>query len=267
MLEAVLEDGGRSSVAAIGRSIGIPVATAHRQATTFESEGFLRVGTNGRHVPGPRLLRLLRFLDEKQILASVAAPFLDELAAQIDGVVQLGTMENDMVTYRVKAGTAASALFTQVGSQLEAYCSALGKVLLAYLSDDERERYLASESFVALTPNTITDPRQLAEQLRLVRKNGYAIDDGEIAEGLYCIAVPIRTPGKRIPAALSISRLAAHKAKHGPAELLPKMEEVARAISHAAFDWPPLSPRGPHGATNAALRPTGNPLDRLPPGR
>jgi DNA-binding IclR family transcriptional regulator len=236
MLEAIIADGGQSSIAAIARSLSIPVATAHRQAATFEKEGYLRAGEDGRYAPGARLLRLLHQLDEKQIIANVAAPILRELAADIGCVVQLGTFENDMVTYRVKAGQGAPALFTAVGSQLEAYCSAIGKVLLAHLSDDERADYLASESFVALTPATITDPKKLAEQLQRAKEQGYATDDGEIAEDLFCIAVPIHAPGGTVPAALSISQFVSLGSRRSVGDAVPKMQEAARAISAAAFD-------------------------------
>lgn len=114
------------------------------------AEGYLAALGGGRHVAGARLLGLLHGLDEKQIIANVAAPLLHELAARVRSVVQLGTFENDMMTYRIKTGRGANALFTRVGMQLEAYCSGMGKVLMAHLPEAEREAYLASGPFVAL---------------------------------------------------------------------------------------------------------------------
>ena len=110
MLEAIVADGGRANVATLARVAGIPVSTAHRQVATLVEEGYLaRIGS-GRHVAGPRLLGLAHGLDEKHIVASVAAITLDRLAQRIGTVVQLGTLENDMVTYRVKTGSGAAGL-------------------------------------------------------------------------------------------------------------------------------------------------------------
>lgn len=222
MLEAVIADGGEHSVSTIARRIGTPIATAHRQVATLIVEGYLSPTRGGRHIAGPRLLDLLHKLDEKQVIANVAAPVLQQLGSRLRAVVQLGTFENDMVTYRIKAGQGAATLFTKVGMQLEAYCSGIGKVLLANLPEEQLRGYLATGPFVPLTDRTITDPAQLSRELERVRNQGIAIDDGEIAEGLYCIAAPIRMPDGRVPAAISISR--------NIAQVTPAHEESVRAL-------------------------------------
>jgi len=151
LLEAVIAEGGARSITAIARDIGMPVATAHRQAMSLVEEGYLARLRRGCHVAGPRLLRLLGQLNEKQVIANAAAPVLHRLASDLDCVVQLGTLEGDMVTYRIKTGEGAGDLFTKVGMQLEAYCSGIGKVLLAALPERDREEYLATGPFPALT--------------------------------------------------------------------------------------------------------------------
>lgn len=206
MLEAVIADGGNRSVAAIARDLGVPVATAHRQVVSLVDEGYLARHRSGCYFAGPRLLRLLGQLDEKQLIANAAAPVLHRLAADLGCVIQLGTLEGDMVTYRIKTGEGAGDLFTRVGMQLEAYCSGIGKVLLAALSERDRENYLASGPFPPLTPRTITDPAALRSELATVARQGHAIDDGEIAEGLHCVAIPLHTPDGRVVAAISATR-------------------------------------------------------------
>jgi DNA-binding IclR family transcriptional regulator len=111
-----------------------------------------------------------------------------------------------MVTYRIKTGRGAHDLFTRTGLQLEAYCSGIGKVLLAHLPVAERHAYLAAGPFVALTSHTITDPARLAVALDAVRAEGFATDLGEIVEDLQCLAVPVRQPDGRVRAAISVSR-------------------------------------------------------------
>jgi DNA-binding IclR family transcriptional regulator len=235
MLEAAIGEGGSRSVAAIARSIGMPAATAHRQVASLVAAGLLARSAGGRHVAGPRLLTLARRIDEKDVIAHAAAPVLNRLADTLCSIVQLGTLENDMVTYRVKTGRGAQDLFTRTGLQLEAYCSGIGKVLLAHLPDAERHAYLASGPFVALTPRTITDPAALAQALECVRAQGFACDDGEIAEDLMCLAVPIHTPDARVPAAISVSCRTARNTALPVEAILPILAGAAREIERAAF--------------------------------
>jgi IclR family transcriptional regulator, acetate operon repressor len=205
MLEAVLADRDGRTLASIATDIGMPRATAHRQVTTLLEERFLRRLPNGRFAAGPRLMALVQLLDEKQVIVAAAAPVLHRLAAQLRCVVQLGTLENDMVTYRIKTGQRAGDLFTKVGLQLEAYCTGIGKVLLAHLPEAQREAYIVSGPFPALTPKTITDPDKLREELETGRLLGFARDDEEIATGLKCLAVPITMPDNQVVAAISAS--------------------------------------------------------------
>ncbi len=235
MLEAVIADGGRSNVSELARKIGMPMATAHRQVTTLVAEGYLTPSGSGRHVAGSRLLGLLHRLDEKQVVANVAAPLLHRLAARVRSVVQLGTFENDMVTYRIKTGRGASDLFTRIGMQLEAYCSGIGKVLLAHLPNHKREAYLASGPFVALTDRTIVDPDRLSAELDAISKRGYAIDDEEIAPGLRCMAVPLRKGDGTVIAAISVSQAMSSRHLLNDHDLLEMLTETALAIEREAF--------------------------------
>lgn len=230
MLEAVIAEGASRSVAAIARDLGVPVATAHRQVASLVADGYLARQGRGFHVAGPRLLQLLGQIDEKQVIANCAAPVLHRLAGQLGCVVQLGTLEADMVTYRIKTGEGAGDLFTRVGMQLEAYCSGIGKVLLAWLPAGDREAYLATGPFPPLTARTITESAALRRELARVREQGYAMDDGEIAEGLQCLAVPVRSPDGRVLAALSASRGAAQVAAIPPDAILADMRLAAAEI-------------------------------------
>jgi len=235
MLETVIADGGRNGLSALARQVGMPIATAHRQVTTLVAEGYLKPSGGGRHVAGSRLLGLLHRLDEKQVIANIASPVLHRLAGQVRSVVQLGTFENDMVTYRIKTGRGASDLFTRVGLQLEAYCSGMGKVLLAHLPEVEREAYLSGRPFVALTDRTIVDPNHLRQELAVVAEQGFAIDDEEIASGLRCMAVPLHNSEGGVVAAISVSQALSSRVRWNDTELLKSLKEAAFSIENDAL--------------------------------
>ncbi|RYY25398.1 MAG: IclR family transcriptional regulator [Sphingomonadales bacterium] len=230
MLEAVIADGGRTSIAALARQVDMPTATAHRQVTTLVAEGYLAPSSGGGYVAGRRLLGLLNILDEKQVVASIAAAVLHDLARRVRSVAQLGTLENDMVTYRIKIGHGASKLFTRVGMQLEAYCSGIGKVLIAHLPERERELYLATGPFIPLTENTIVEPEALAAELEKVKEQGFAIDNAEISPNLFCVAVPIRRSSGEVIAAISVSQNMTYRHRIPQDELLPMLLAAAETI-------------------------------------
>ena len=230
MLEAVLADREGRSIDAIARQLGLPRATAHRQIHTLMQEGYLVRLRSGQLAAGPRLMNLLQLVDNKQLIVAAAAPVLHRLAARVGSVVQLGTLENDMVTYRIKTGDGAGELFTKIGLQLEAYCTGIGKVLLAHLPKADREAYLANGPFPALTEHTITSPEQLRRELDEIHQRGFGMDSEEIAPGLFCLAVPVRGPDQNVSAAISVSRLLTNAAAAKNQSLLELMQEAAREI-------------------------------------
>lgn len=235
MLSAVIEDGAQSNISTIARSIHMPVATAHRQVVSLIAEGYLQPIGGGRHLAGPRLASLLCRVDIKELIVCVAAPVLERLSDELSTIVQLGTFEDQMVTYRLKVGAAGPKIMTVVGRQLEAYCSGIGKVLLANLPEDQSDAYLAGGPFVPLTKNTVIDPGKLRSELEQIRANGYALDNGEVLDELYCVAVPILAPDGTAPAAISISRNGPWPCSAHGIDALPRLIDAAREIAAKAF--------------------------------
>ena len=120
--------------------------------------------------------------------------------------MHLGVLEHGMVTYVAKVARARRLSRPhQVGGQLEAYCSGLGKVLLAALPEEQMESVIMDGALVALTPYTITSAPALRAELKRVREQGYALDDRENHANMRCIAVPVLDRDGRAVAALSAS--------------------------------------------------------------
>jgi IclR family transcriptional regulator, acetate operon repressor len=207
LFERLLADRGNTALAVIARDMSLPSSTVYRLVAALERGGLVcRVG-RGRYDVGIGVIESLAGITAQDLLAKVARPVLDRLARRTKATVHLGVWEGDMVTYLVKTTGLAEGsmpLFTREHTQLEAYCTGIGKMLLAYLPDSAQQAYVAAGPFVALTSRTITDPAELLAAFRLVRKRGYSIDDGETAENLHCIAVPLRY-GRQAMAAVSLA--------------------------------------------------------------
>ncbi len=232
LLGAIIADAGESSLATIAATLCLPPATAYRLAATLVGEGMLLPVGRGRHLPGPALVQLSAKLSQRPALAALGRPVVRDLARASGCTAHLGVLEHDMVTYLVKAERAAAHVFTQEGKQLEAYCSGIGKILLAYLPASQLADYLAGGPFIALTDKTITDPQALAREIAGVRGNRFARDDEEIAPGLHCLAVGVFDPQGRAIAALSISRPKPHPDEALALEVL---NNAARRLERAMF--------------------------------
>lgn len=205
LLSAIVEDAGATPLSVLAERAGLPISTAYRFVSSLERQGLVVRVSRGRYLPGLAIHSLSGAFDPRTVIARASRPFIRKLARSVHMTVHLGVLDSDMVTYIVKECGGRESLFTREGMQLEAYCTAVGKVLLAALSKAEREAYLRSGPFISLTPNTITDPDLLRAELESVGEKGYAIDDSEISGNLNCAAVPIRSGRGRVVAALSLS--------------------------------------------------------------
>jgi IclR family acetate operon transcriptional repressor len=232
LLSGIIADGGASSLGTIAAAQGLAPATAYRLAATLVRETMLLPVGRGRHLPGPALVALSASLSLRPALVALGRPAVKALARATGCTAHLGILEHDMVTYLVKAGRPLATVFTEEGKQLEAYCSGIGKVLLASLPAEQRAEYLAGGPFVALTDKTITDPDLLAQEIARVGARNFARDTEEVAPGLHCLAVGVRDPDGRAIAALSISRPEPHADE---AQALAALVNAARQLESALF--------------------------------
>ena len=232
VLRIVGEEGGISLGRICARS-GLSSSTAHRILMSLAAQGLIIPAARGSYVVGPALIRLAGAMTPRELLVAVARPRLSRLARACRAHAHLGVFETDMVTYLVRTAFGRRKLFSVEGTQLEAYCSALGKVLLAGLPEQQRERYLAAGPFVPLTANTITDAAALRDELARVRQCGFAMDNEEILPGLTCLAVPVRDEGGRVHAAISISATAGAPPFGALADRLAGLRQVADEIAAA----------------------------------
>lgn len=185
--------------------VSLAVPTAHRFLRTLLSTGALDQTATGRYVVGSALLQLAQTGPDTETPAAILDHHVCQLAATLRETVHVAVLDRDMVHYVAKAETQRSLkMVTKVGTALEAYCTGVGKLLLAHQSADYVARYLGNGDLVALTPNTITNKDVMFRELQAIREQGYALDDEEFETGLRCVAAPITLNGT-VVGALSCS--------------------------------------------------------------
>ena len=236
LLGRVARVGDARSISALATEIKIPPSTAHRICATLERSGLITRLRRGYYLPGPTLLQLATPGSLNRVLVALGRSVIKNVAKQTGCTVHLGVFENGMVTYLLKTGRERAAIFTKEGTQLEAYCTGIGKVLLAGLPESDLEEYLATGPFIPLTPNTLTDVRALRTALHAVQAQGYATDNAEMDANLSCLAVPILDKERRVLAALSISK---RQAPFRPDQLMVHLDSLRAAANLLARRWAP----------------------------
>lgn len=214
----------------------LPKSSGHRLIVTLEELGAVIRGPNGRYRPGMLLVSLSHTVAVADLLREVSQGVMQNLASKLQLTVHLGTLEDGMVTYVNKVSTPnAFPPYTRIGSRLEAYCSGLGKVLLAALPPDQLENFILEGELIAITPHTITDKTLLLAELERVRAQGYALDDREYQSNMRCIAVPVHDADGRVVAALSatgeMERIAVPQQGWICGELLEAAATIARKLA------------------------------------
>jgi DNA-binding IclR family transcriptional regulator len=176
----------------IAEQVGMHKSTVHRLLGTLEKKRFVdRDQTTGIYRPGIRLLQVAYLSLEHNDLRRLAAPFLRILGEQSLETVDLAVIDDTEVIYLdVIESPQRVKLAAAIGMRLPAYCTASGKAILAYVSEEQIKRILAS-GMPRYTENTLVTPEALFENLRLVREQGVAFSEQEYEEGINAIGAPI----------------------------------------------------------------------------
>jgi DNA-binding IclR family transcriptional regulator len=222
--------------AELSRRTGLSEACAHRLMKTLAEIGVVVRDKRGCYRPGMALATLSKDVAVGDLIRATSDDILTGLAALLKGVVHVGVLQNGMVTYTGKFGEPVGvAIPSRVGAQQEAYCSAIGKALLAGLGAQQLEDFLYDGDFVALTPQTITGVSGLRSEIAAVRQRGYAIDNKEVFQTICCVGAPIRDPGGNTIAALSFADAANNLCQAWQEEVAGRLMTAAEAISRKIF--------------------------------
>jgi len=228
VLELMAAAGGEVALSRLAEESGLPVPTIHRLVRTLVSRGYVLQMPSRRYTLGPRLIGL--GASASQTVEAWSSPHLQPLAEATGESANLAMLDLDRVVYVAQAASTRHTMrmFTEVGRQVFAHCTGVGKALLAELTDDEVRYLVASAGMPATTEHTITEVEDLLAELRLVRERGYAIDDGEQELGVRCVAVAV--PGS-LSSAVSVSGPASRVTREAVPGLAKLLQESAEALS------------------------------------
>lgn len=216
-----------------------PKATLYRLLQTLTHQGMLTLDPDtGTYALGVRLVRLAHAAWAQSSLAPIARPYLDELARETGETIHLAQMDLGQVLYVDKRNAAKPVeMFAQAGKVGPAYCTGVGKAMLAYLPPEPLEAALARQSFHRFTPHTLASRAALLEELQAIRKRGHAWDREEHEAGIICCAVPILSRSGRVMGALSVTSTTARTTLEALGAQAPMIKDIAAKIAAEAESW------------------------------
>ncbi len=190
----------------LSRDVKMAKATVYRFLLTLQELGYARRADGDRWALSLRMFNVgSRALDHLD-LHSVARPVAEELAEDLGETVHMGVLEGDSAVYVLKIESRYTIrMFSRVGRRIPLYCTAIGKALLAFAPEEEREAALKGVRLLAFTPRTLTTRAALAAELKRIRQCGFALDAEEHEEGIHCIGAPIFDHTGAVVAVISAS--------------------------------------------------------------
>ena len=228
LLEMLADSGGAQGLSQLSSLSGLPLSTIHRLMGTLLRMGYVRRSGSRQYVLGPRLIRLGE--TATAMLGTWAKPHLAGLVELTGETSNMAVLEGDSVVYLAQVpGRHAMRMFTEPGRRVDPHCTAVGKAMLAQLPETQARAILARTGMAAKTATTITDPDLLVAHLGVIRRQGYAIDEGEQEVGVRCVAVAI--PDAPAMAAISVSGPQARMTEAAIETIVPALLRVAAELS------------------------------------
>lgn len=196
----------RMTIADLSRRTGIPRAAVRRCLYTLARLGYVNSDDSGGFSLSPTILTLGHTYFSSSSLTTATQPILDRLSGQVQESCSLAVLEGDEILYVARSSAAPRVMSIDlgIGSRLPAYCTSMGRVLLAGLPAEELDAYLSRVSLVKHTEYTVTSPRELRRILDEVRATGYAIVDQELEINLRSVAAPVKDTTGRVVAAMNV---------------------------------------------------------------
>ena len=210
----------------------LPVSTVHRFLANLEGAGFLNCGGDSVYRLGIACFAIGQAALGQLDIRRVSLPYLWELNRQTRETIHLTVRHGLSAVYVEKLDSPEQLrIHSRIGAAVPLYCTAVGKVMLAYMPDEERARVLPQLSLKRFTPNTAGNLQELEAELCRVRKSGYACDLEEHELHIRCVAAPIWDHAGAVNASLSITAPMVRMAVTRLRQLAPLIQAAGRQIS------------------------------------
>lgn len=236
ILELICSSQDGRGTRSLARDLGLNVATVHNIARTLVSRGLLRQdATTKRFYPGIRLLILGRREDYLEQLSRISLPVVQQLATTLDESVMLGAIDHwQIIKLAYVPSNQALRVHDPDDMSSVAYCTAIGKVMLAAMPPTILDAYLQRTPLESFTPRTIHSPEALKDELQRVRKQELGATCDELCEGISAIAVPVMDPWGTTIAALGASAPSIRMSKTGQRErMIQSLRVAAKSLAEA----------------------------------
>lgn len=216
-----------------------PKATLFRLVQTLHQQRLLSFNdATQTYAPGIRLVTLAHAAWAQSSLAPIARPFIDVLASTVGEAVHLAQIDSGQVLFIDKRKTTHQFdTLAQTGQVAPAYCTGVGKAILAFMPVQHRSQALEQQSFYQFTPSTHAKVESLTAELVDIRARGVAFDREEHERGIISIAAPILSSGERVVGALSIATSTSRHSLDGLEVFRPQLLEAASKIGAEAASW------------------------------
>jgi DNA-binding IclR family transcriptional regulator len=221
----------------IGAELDLTRQTVHRLLKQLEGFGFVqRDHDRERFVLGSAFTKLALMAVTGNGSGSLGRAVMERLVSSVRETCNVGVLDAHEVVYieRVECDWPLRVQLAP-GSRVPAYCTAIGKLMLAQLPPDRLRQFLQAVDLKPLTPNTITDAGRFGEAMEAIRHDGYAINDQEDSVGLLAIAVPILNDKGGVAAGLAVHGPEVRLSRERAISLLPQLKETAQALRSILF--------------------------------
>ncbi|MEV6784396.1 IclR family transcriptional regulator C-terminal domain-containing protein [Streptomyces sp. NPDC051098] len=231
VLTAFGEGRAELTLAAVAQATGLARATARRALITLEHLGHVEAGERAFRLT-PKVLTLGYPPLSRITLPDIASPHLATLVRKVHDSASLAVLDGDAIQYTARVATGRiMSVNIGIGTRFPAYAASMGRVLLADLPARERAALLTRTELRALTSRTVTDRERLDAVLAQVVRDGYALVDEELEEGLRSLAVPVRDHGGRAVGAVNVAMHSSRRTvDQCLAEVLPALRAAAARI-------------------------------------
>ncbi|HEY4355233.1 MAG TPA: IclR family transcriptional regulator C-terminal domain-containing protein [Acidobacteriaceae bacterium] len=232
IMQAFSQRARQLTVSQISAQVGVSRAAVRRSLLTLVKLGFAGTSDDQHYFLCPKVLSLGHAYFSSTPLARVSQPALENLSALLHESCSIATLDHYDVFYMARAAVSRiMSVDLKVGSRLPAFCTSMGRVLLADLPADRLEKYLKNVVLTQYTDKTVDSTVRLQRLLEITKRQGFTITDQELEIGLRSLAVPIRNRSGETVAALNVG---CHAPRVNLREMqtvfLPHMQETARVI-------------------------------------